>query len=150
MSEHYIVTVDRGRLRIYAEVEGPEKSIPRLQIVEAIDFPSHTGSTREDDGDAEGANVESSSRFSGSTGEISAKGRGKTGRNEEMLAVELDTFLQNRPEATWDFAAAPSLYHSIIEQLSPATRRRVKRALSKTMTNQRADEVRASFAAAGR
>ena len=39
-------------------------------------------------------------------------------RNTELLAAELDTFLQNRPAANWDFAAAPSIYQAVIENLS--------------------------------
>jgi hypothetical protein len=71
-------------------------------------------------------------------------------RNNEVLAAELDSFLQNRPGASWDFAASPALYRSIIEHLSPETSRRLKRALSKVPVNQRTEDVRAHFATAGR
>jgi hypothetical protein len=70
-------------------------------------------------------------------------------RNTELLAAELDTFLQNRPAAAWDFAAAPSIYRAVIGNLSVDTRGRLKRVVSKTMVNQRAEDVRAHFAAAG-
>ena len=147
MCEHYIATIDRGRLRIYTEAKTFEQRIPRLEIVEAMDFPNFLNS--DDAGDEESAGaVENPGGRSRRLMLDPALQRGfEARRNTELLASELDTFLQNRPEATWDFAAAPSLYHAVFERLSSDTRRRLKRVLPKTMVNQGAEEVRAHFAA---
>lgn len=133
MNEHYIVTIDRGHLRIYTEAKASSQRGPRLEVVEAMDFPGHTT------GDEDGAAVDRQP----------LKRRGER-RNSEVLAAELDSFLQNRPDASWDFAASPSLYRAIIEHLSAETCRRLKRALSTALVNQRAEDVWAHFATAGR
>ena len=39
MNEHYIVTVDRGQLRIYVESALAGQRNPRLEVVETLDFP---------------------------------------------------------------------------------------------------------------
>lgn len=137
MKEHYIVTIDRGHLRIYTEAKSSSQRSPRLEVVEAMDFPGHTT------GDEEGATGKA-------TVDQQPLKRRADRRNNEVLAVELDSFLQNRPDASWDFAATPALYRAIIEHLSPETCRRLKRALSTVLVNQRAEDVRAHFATAGR
>ena len=53
MSENYIATIDRGRLRIYTESKTFGQRIPRLEIVEAMDIPNFSNS--EDAGDDEAA-----------------------------------------------------------------------------------------------
>ena len=148
MSEHYIATIDRGRLRIFTESKTFGQRISRLEIVEAMDFPNFANG--EDAGDEElaGAVEDSDGRRRRPIPDPALQRGFEARRNTELLASELDTFLQNRPEATWDFAAAPSLYHAVFERLSADTRRRLKRVLPRTMVNQRAEEVRAQFAAA--
>lgn len=163
MSEHYIVTLDRGHLRIYAETNAPGQT-PHLEIVEAMDFPQGKHSYTDRETDMAGR-FNSSKHQSAAPGAPGGNQAGRTGmsiderlpmkREEErrsitMLAAELDHFLQNRPDASWDFAAAPALYSSIIDELSVDTRRRLKRALSKDLVNQNSEEVRAHFANAGR
>ena len=147
MSEHYIATIDRGRLRIYTEAKAFEQRSPRLEIVEAMDFPSFA--TGEDSSDDESVDAPKDSGATRRPIVDVAEQRGSAARrNTELLSSELDTFLQSRPDATWDFAAAPSLYRTVFERLSSGTRLRVKRVLSKTLVNQRAEEVWAHFAAA--
>lgn len=111
MSEHYIVTLDRDHLRIYAEHRDDGASASRLEAVESMDFP---GTIR-----------------------------------SYTLSGEIDTFLQNRPTATWDFAAPAPELQTVMGDLSPETIRRLQRSLSKDLVNQNAEEVRAQFAAVG-
>lgn len=136
MNEHYIVTIDRGHLRIYSEAKSAGH---RLEVVEALDLPAQRNVVELKS--PEGLSVPFA------TPRLPNKSRDDR-RNHEVLAAELDAFLQNRPTASWDLAAAPSLYNLIIELLSPSTRRRLKRALSKALVNLRTDEVRAHFASA--
>ncbi len=148
MNEHYVVTLDRGHLRIYAEQQDAGQT-PRLEIVEAMDFPQGKHSYTDRQSDQAG-------RFPGSQGRsggMSIDERLPMKREEErrsvgLLAGELETFLQSRPGATWDFAAAPELSNAVIEGLSLETRRRLKRALPKDLVNQTSEDVRAHFAGA--
>jgi hypothetical protein len=124
VKEHYIVTVDRGNLRIYAEAQ-PSGSQGRLEVVESVDLPP----------DREAS--------SDSTRDLPAR----AGASSDVLATELDLFLQTRPEASWDVAAAPALFNVIIGRISAETRQRLRRVISKVLVNDRAEEVRAQFAA---
>ena len=145
MTEHYIVTIDQGRLRIYAEARTFGQRTPRLELVEALDFPTFSaGMDHAELGDS--SEDRSNSAYRPLSERVSHRGP-EARRNTELLATELDTFLQNRPAAEWDFAAAPSIYRAVIGNLSTDTRGRLKRVVSKTMVNQRAEEVRAHFAA---
>jgi hypothetical protein len=146
MNEHYIVTIDRGHLRIFAESKATGRRTPRLEVVEAMDFPSVTNSSAEDDASNDDGSFDARPRRAFS--ERGSHRGSEARRNLELIAMELDTFLQNRPEASWDFAAAPSLYRAVIDELTPPTRQRLRRVVPRTMINQRADEVRAHFAGA--
>ena len=147
MTEHYIVTIDRGRLRIYTEARSFGQRTPRLELVEAMDFPTFSAAIDHAEvGDS--SDDGSSSAYRPMSERVSHRGP-EARRNTELLAAELDTFLQNRPSADWDFAAAPSIFHAVIGNLSADTRGRLKRVVPKTMVNQRAEEVRAHFAAVG-
>jgi len=156
MNDHFIVALDRGHLRIYAEIKAPAQKTPRLTIVEAMDFPAGKGSYTAHETDAAG-------RFPGSKGGTAGIGspgmsiderlpikREESRRAARLIAAEIDKFLRSRLGASWDLAATPSLYNAVIEELSPETRRRLKRALSKDLVNQNAEEVRIHFATAGR
>lgn len=140
MNEHFIVTLDREHLRIYTENNTLGEALPKLEVVEVVDVPAGG----------------SANPFGVSNGLPASTNRRTTGKRDEQrralleLARELDAFLHGRPDASWDFAAAPSLFNSVIEQLSPDTRRRLKRVLSKDIVNRRAEEVHVQFATAGR
>lgn len=163
MNENFIVTVDRGHLRIYKEHTEPGQT-PRLDIVEAMDFPQGKKSYTANDTDMAGR-FQSSKHQTGSPGAPGGMMGGRTGmsiderlpmkeeterRNVQTIAQEVDTFMRNRPNASWDFAAPPALYKAVIEALSENTRGRLRKALSKDLVNQSSEEVRAHFATAGR
>lgn len=159
MSEHYIITVDHGHLRIYAERHPPGQQSPALEQVEAMDFPAGKNSYTDRETDVAG-------RFPGSKKNVAGPGNpsgqpGRTGmsiderlpmqREEERrrvkdLAAEVEAFLVGRPEASWDFAAGPALHNAVLELLSRSVRERLRRSVSKDLVNQRVDEVRAHFA----
>ncbi|HYP17577.1 MAG TPA: host attachment protein [Opitutus sp.] len=150
MNEHFIVTIDRGHLRIYSETRTFGDTMPRLEIVEAMDFPSGHATAAEGESDSAHPFLGSRLRPESSSAEGPGSRREREKRNVAVLAAELDTFLQSRPEASWDFAATPALFDTVVEALSPETRRRLKRVLSKDLINQNSEEVRAHFATAGR
>ena len=157
MREHYIVTADHGHLRIYVERQPLGQREPGLDQVEAMDFPQagkKGGIERETD---------MAGRFASSKHQMAAPGsptartgmsiderlpmqREEARRRAKELASQIETFLQQRPNATWDFAAGPELNTAVMELLAPAVRQRVRRSIAKDLVNQHGDHVRAHFA----
>lgn len=151
MSEHYIVTVDRGHLRIYTESHAAPRSTPSLEVVESMDFPEGRRSFTDQDTDVAGRFPGSKGRPDGmSIDERLPMKREVERRTIQLVASEVNLFLQNRPGGSWDLAAAPSMYRMMIDELSPDVRRRLKRALPKDLVNQRTEDLRAHFATADR
>ena len=163
MSEHYIVTLDHGHLRIYAERRAPGQFNPSLEQVEAMDFPQGKHSYTDRDTDMAGrfGSSKHQSAGQGAPGQADYSATGRSGmsiderlpmqreesrRRAKELAAEVDSFFKQRPDATWDFAAGPDLNGTVLELISPAVRQRVRRSVAKDLVNQRADELRAHFA----
>jgi hypothetical protein len=150
MNEHYIVTVDRGHLKIYEETKARGQFTPTLVLTEAMDFPSGAESYSARDTDMAGRFPGARGRSGGmSIDERLPMEREEDRRRVDRLATEINAFLRNRPDASWDFAAPAELHSTVLEQLSPKTRLRLRRTLPKDLTNQPAAEVRAHFAGAG-
>lgn len=156
MSDHFIVTLDHGHLRIYAERHPPGQQSPALEQVQAMDFPGGKYHYTDRDTDMAG-------RFNSSKHQRPAPGHptARTGmsiderlpmqreegrRRARELAAEVDHFFQQRPDASWDFAAGPELNNLVLELVSKSVRERLRRSVSKDLVNQRVDEVRAHFA----
>jgi hypothetical protein len=154
MSDHYIVALDQGHLRIYLERRGPSQFTPGLEAVESKDFPAGREAYTDRDTDMAG-------RFQGSSGRAGANGGSRGGmsiderlpmknetnkRRAEQLAAEVERFFAPRPDATWDFAAGPELHRAVLELLSPKTRQRLRRALPKDLVNQPPNALREQFA----
>jgi hypothetical protein len=147
MSEHYIVTLDQGQLRIYAETRSPAQFQPRLEVVDALDLngvPSRTGDL----------DLPLARRFhpagqrppGAQRAERSARTPPRRRGVAGLLAAELDAFMRQRPHASWDFAAAPAVYSAVMKELSADTRRRLKRVLSAELAQHGPDDVRSHFA----
>lgn len=156
MNEHYIVTADHGHLRVYLEQQDVGQSTPRMQPVEAMDFPQGKQSYTDRDTDMAG-------RFNSSRNQGAGVGNpaGRTGmsiderlpmeleearRRVRDLAAELNAFFGQRPNATWDFAAGPDLNGRVLEALTPEVRRRIRKAVTKDLVNQPVAELRTHFA----
>ena len=156
MSEHYIVTADQGHLRIYAERHPPGQFSPSLELVESMDFPGGKHSYSDRDTDVAGRFSSSKNQGAGSGMPTGRQGmsiderlpmqREESRRRAKEVAGEIDDFLQQHPDAQWDFAAGPELNNTVLELLSSAVRKRLRRTVSKDLVNQRVDEVRAHFA----
>ncbi len=156
MSEHFIVTLDHGHLRIYAERMPPGQFSPSLEQVESMDFPlgKHHYTDRETDQAGRFASSRSQGPGAGtptgrqgmSIDERLPMKQEESRRRAKELAAEVESFFRQRPEATWDFAAGPELNGAVLELISPAVRQRVRRSVAKDLVNQRLDEVRAHFA----
>lgn len=156
MAEHYIVALDQGHLRIYAERREVGQQTPGLETAEAMDFPAGRESYTDRDSDMAG-------RFQNSR-QMGPAGAAKGGmsiderlpmknethkRRAEQLASEVELFLSRRPDATWDFAAGPELHNVVLGLLSARTRQRLRRALSKDLVNQPLQSLREQFSGNG-
>ena len=62
------------------------------------------------------------------------------------ISDAIETFLQFRPEATWDFAAGPETQNAVLDGLKRKTRDRLNRTVAKNLVKQPLEEVRALFA----
>jgi hypothetical protein len=158
MSEHFIVAIDHGHLRIFAEQQPAGQTTPGLQEVQAMDFPAGKQSYADRDTDVAG-------RFSSSKHQSRGEGNptARTGmsiderlpmqreedrRRAKEIAAQIDLFFQRRPDATWDFAAGPQLNGAVLESISPAVRQRVRRSITKDLVRQPVDSMRMHFSGA--
>jgi hypothetical protein len=158
MREHYVITADNGHLRIFVERTSPGQRTPALDQIEAMDFPQGKKSYTDRDTDMAGRFSSSKHQGPGPGAPTARTGmsiderlpmqREESRRRAREIAAEIDSFLTQRREATWDFAAGPELNSAILELLSPAVRERVRRSILKDLVNQRGEEVRAHFAGA--
>ena len=156
MREHYIVTADHGHLRIYVERPSPGQRAPGLDQVEAMDFPQGKKGGVERENDMAGRFASSRQQMTGPGSPTARMGmsiderlpmqREEARRRAKELASQIETFLHQRPNATWDFAAGPELNTAVTELLSPAVRQRVRRSIVKDLVHQHGDDVRAHFA----
>jgi hypothetical protein len=153
MSEHYIITLDHGHLRIYLERIAPGQFTPSLEPMEMMDFPAGRHSYSDRDTDMAGRFPSAGVPGQADTGhrgmsidERLPMQREENRRRARELASMVESFLEQRAEASWDFAAGPDLNHAVLELLSPPVRRRLRRSVPKDLVNQRLDEVRAHFA----
>src|SRR5438046_2348355 len=115
MSEHYIVTVDHGHLRIFADRLPAGQVTPALEQVQAMDFPLGKRDPSDRDTDAAGRFASSKTQAAGAGAPTARQGMSiderlpmrqeESRRRAKELAAEIDAFFRQRPEATWDFAA---------------------------------------------
>lgn len=147
MSEHYIVTLNQGQLRIYAETRSPSQFQPRLEVVDAVDLNGDASRS----GDVDRPLMTRFHPVGQRPPETQRAERGprrerRRVRTSSLLATELDAFMRQRPTASWDFAAAPAVYRAVMKEMSADTRRRLKRLLSPELAQQGPDDVRSHFA----
>src|SRR5687767_11969943 len=143
MSERYIVTADHGHLRIYAERQAPGQYSPGLELVDSMDFPAGRNSYTDRDTDMAGRfpGAKKQSGGVGGPGKVGQTGmsiderlpmqREESRRRAKEIAAEIESFLEQRPEASWDFAAGPELNSALLELLPAAVRKRLRRSVSK-------------------
>jgi hypothetical protein len=155
MNEHFIITADRGHVRIFSREQEPGQMTPRLREVQGLDFPSGRQSYTDRDTDMAG-------RFQGS--QHPARGSGapterigmsiderlpmqeeEERRQAKDLVQAIESFLQQHPDATWDFAAAPTVHNSVLERFSPPMRSRLRQSTAKDLVNQPVEELLKHF-----
>ena len=95
MNEHYIVTVDRGQLRIYVEAPAVDQRTPRLEVVETMDFPRRDQSVGAIA--PGGSNEWTTTRSRPMNADRLPLQRQVFRRSRDIIAAELDTFFKNWP-----------------------------------------------------
>ena len=144
--DHFVVLLDRGHLRIYAEEKPVGNHEARYVQVDSLDFPAGQNSYTDNDTDQAG-------RFPGSRGRPAGMSiderlpmqRARDQKLAEQMAERITTFLQARPRATWDFAAGPAMNHAVLERLPKEPRARLQQTLTKDLTNFHPSELRGRF-----
>ncbi len=149
--EHYVIALDQGHLRIYAERRDPNQHKPGLELAASMDFPdgkrpyfAHDTSPQ---GRFPGAGENGGSRQPGMSIDerLPMKEEAKT-RMAKLLAAEIEKFLVAHPGGSWDFAAAPEIHRAVLDRLSSATRLRLRRELAKDLVKHKAADLVAQFA----
>ena len=156
MSDHFIITADHGHVRIFRHDLPPGQATSELKEVQSLDFPNGLRSYTDRDTDMAG-------RFQGSKQQMASPGAptSRTGmsidermpmKEEEErrqirdVAETIGSFLQARPQATWDFAAPPSVHNAVLESIPADVRARLNKSLAKDLVHQGVDELRRQFA----
>ena len=155
MNSHYFVIADHSRIRIFTERSDPGQITPGLEEVFAMDFAQGRVGYTDNDTDMAG-------RFQGSKQQGASPGAptARTGMSiDERLPMQreahrravseiaraIDSFLELRSEATWDFAAGPSMHNAVLERLPHSVRSRLRSSLSKDLVKQPLADLRERF-----
>jgi hypothetical protein len=155
MNSHYFVIADHSRARIFTERTEPGQTTPGLEEVFAMDFAQGRAGYTDNDSDMAG-------RFQSSKSQGAAPGSpaGRSGMSiDERLPMQreahrravteisraIETFLELRPDSSWDFAAGPSMHNAVLERLPAAIRSRLRNSLSKDLVKQPVAELRERF-----
>ena len=158
MSEHFIITADRGHLRVFQQQIAPGQQTPGLQEVTALDFPAGVRPYSDRDTDAAGRFQSSRQPSRGSGAPTARSGmsiderlpmqREEERRETRDVAETIESFLREHSDATWDFAAGPEIHHDVLEALSPEVRARLHQAVTKDLIHQPDTALRQHFDAA--
>lgn len=151
MNESYVVAVNRGSIRIYQPEQPPGQTTPGYRLVQSLDVPEGRMPYNQMDTDQAGrfpSHPQQGGNYRGmSIDERLPHQREHEKRVIEEVARQVNGFLQAHPGAAWDFAAPPGVHQGVLEQLSPEVRDRIRRALTKDLTNLPAPELREHLAA---
>lgn len=155
MSDHFIITADRGHVRIFQRAQPVGQTKPNLNEVQAMDFPAGRQSYTDRDTDMAGRFQSSQhqgrgpgapmARTGGSIDERLPMQEEEERRQTRDVAQTVTTFLEQHPDATWDFAAAPAIHNAVLESLPPATRSRLRQGVAKDLVNQPVNELLGHF-----
>jgi hypothetical protein len=146
---HFVVALDRARLRIFSQSQPRGQRQPSLQLVQAIDFPHGRQNYFDRDTDQQGQFPGGGSAANG-TPQGSIDERLPTELEEERRLVvtiteTLHTFLRAYPAATWDLAAEARLQREILERLAHPLRDRLRQSVAKDLSKQSANAILAHF-----
>jgi len=156
MSDHYIVIADHGHLRIFLQRQEPEQMSPGLTEVQGLDFPNGRQSYVENESDVAGRFQGSKQQGAGPGAPVARMGmsideRLPLQREEERKRIldvssRIEQFLKAAStDATWDFAAPPSVHNAVLDALSPQVRARLQKQMTKDLVNQPVSQLLSHF-----
>lgn len=155
MSDHFVILADHGHLRIFQLKQSPEQMGSSLQEIQALDFPHGVRSYVQGDTDMAGRFQSSKQQGRGPGAPTARMGMSIDERlpmqeEEERrrihdVASRIDAFLKNNPDASWDFAAGPTVHNAVLEDLPPPARARLKRSVTKDLIHQPVPELLSHF-----
>lgn len=148
-AEHFVVLADYASLRIFVEERAPGQRTPALRSLQTQLFPQGHENYSDRDTSQQG-------RFPNSGLRGGAPGQGiderlpmqreQERRLVSVVAAALGGFLRQHPNATWDFAAGPSLHRAVLDALEPRLRTNLRKALVKDLGKQPLSSLRVHFA----
>jgi hypothetical protein len=150
MPERFAVALNRGSIRIYRHSQPVGQTTPGLQPVQHLDIPA--GRTKFNHYATDQAGRHPSQPHQGPYEGMSIDERLPEQQEHEKrvfdeVAREVEAFFAAHPQAEWDFAAPPGVHQAVKGRLSEGLRQRIRRALTKDLTNLPPAEVREHFTA---
>lgn len=160
MTDRFFVIADRRHLRIFREDLAPQQSTPTMTTVQAVDIVDGRGNYWDRDTDQAGRFPYSKGRTGGPQRTAAVAGMSIDERlpmQEEHdrrivteIASHLNAFLQQHPQAHWNFAAGPALQQALLEKVDPAAKQRLEQTIQKELANVPPPELRAYFNSSSR
>lgn len=157
MSDHFVILADRGHLRIFQHKQSPEQMSPSLQEIQALDSPHGVRSYVQGDTDMAGRFQSSKKQGRGPGAPTARTGMSiderlpmkeeEERRRVHDVASRIDAFLKNNPDASWDFAAGPTIHNAVLKDLSPPVRARLQHSVAKDLIHQPVPELLSHFSA---
>ena len=150
MTETYAVALNRGSIRIYQHSQPVGQSTPGLQPVQQLDLPA--GRTKfnqylTDQAGRHPSQPQQGGAYKGMSIDERLPGQEEHEKRVfDELAREVEAFFREHAGAEWDFAAPPGVHQAVLERLSPELRQRIRRALTKDLTNLPPAELRQHLA----
>lgn len=144
--EHHIILVDRGHLRIYRVERNPGQRTPGLTDVFSMDYMS--GRERPQDGDPGRAGWFAGR--GGRRGGMSSDQRLPVQRERDrrlvgQVAAQINGYLAQHADSSWDFSAAPGCGWAVLDQLDPAVRERLANLMMKNLVGEPRESLLAHF-----
>jgi hypothetical protein len=140
---YFVVTLDRGRVRIYRSTETAGPGRLQLQLQQSHDVPeghdayfaSESDQAGRFPGGVRGAPADVATHAGGSIDERLPMQREHERRIAALLASLVEQFLLQHPTARWDFVAPAPVHHAVWERLSRDTRDRVGVTVTKDLVH---------------
>jgi hypothetical protein len=148
--KRFAVALNRGSIRIYEHSQPVGQTTPGLKPVQRLDIPA--GRSKFNHYETDQAGRFPSQPHQGPYEGMSIDER-LPGQNEhekrvfDEVAREVEAFFSAHPDAQWDYAAPPGVHQAVLERLSSPLKQRIRKALTKDLTNLPPTEVREHFTA---
>lgn len=149
MAERFAVALNRGSIRFYEHSHPVGQTTPALRPVQSLDVPAGRRGYQDTVPYQAGrhpSNPQSGSNYEGMSIDERLPGQEEQERRAfDEVAREVEAFFAARPNCEWDYAAPPGVHQAVLERLSPQVKQRIRRQLTKDLTNMPPHELREHF-----